>query len=128
VTDSLAVGGNRRITVVEDGATPIDGDDGGPTPPVVAGYRLFPNAPNPFNPVTRIGYELGEPTPVWLTIHDIAGRRVRVLLDGLTQRKGRWEARWDGLDDGGRPVASGVYRYRLRAGAFAETRSMTLLR
>lgn len=89
---------------------------------------LHQNRPNPFNPVTFIRYELAAPAQVRLAIHDATGRRVRTLVNGRDQLSGRHEAIWDGRDDAGRPCASGVYLYRLEAGAFAESGKMALLR
>ena len=90
---------------------------------------LGQNAPNPFNPWTMIGYEVGpgHPKRTTLAIYDVTGRLVRSLLDSW-QEPGSYEAIWDGLDDDGGPVASGVYFYRLAAGEAVEVRRMLLLR
>jgi flagellar hook assembly protein FlgD len=65
---------------------------------------------------------------VRLEVYDATGRLVRVLRDGVVEQAAARMAVWDGTDDGGRPVASGVYFYRLEAGEFTETRSMVLLK
>ncbi|MBU0741638.1 hypothetical protein KJ554_04705 [bacterium] len=99
---------------------------GGDTPVMPASY-LRRNAPNPFNPGTKIVYGLMEPARATLRIFDASGRLVRVLVDEQ-RTAGPHEAFWDGNDGAGRPVASGVYFYRLDAGAFGRTERMTLVR
>jgi hypothetical protein len=95
--------------------------------------RLAQNAPNPFNPSTTIRYELPDGAGgaslvrVRLGIYDARGGLVRTLVDGLVE-PGVREATWQGRDDRGRPVASGVYFYRLEAGGFHATRKMILLK
>jgi hypothetical protein len=102
----------------------VTGDE---TPVVPAAAYLSQNFPNPFNPATRIEFGLSEPGRVSLRIYDTAGRLVRVLIDEA-RAAGRYTEKWDGRDDAGRAVASGVYFYRVEAGAFGETRKMVLLR
>lgn len=93
-----------------------------------AGAQLVGNAPNPFNPSTRILYDLpADGAAVILSIHDLGGRLVRTLVDA-TEAGGRQAAEWDGRDDAGRPVAGGVYVYRLTAGDHSESRKMVLLK
>ncbi len=89
---------------------------------------LHQNAPNPFNPMTVISWELDADGPVGLEVYDVAGRLVRTLLAGERQQVGPGESRWYGRDDAGREVAAGVYLYRLRAGSVDLTRRMTLVR
>ena len=90
-------------------------------------HRLWQNAPNPFNPTTTITFDIAHPSPVRLRIYDVAGRLVRVLVDRDLGRA-QHDVGWDGRDDGGRPVASGVYFYRIIVGDFVETRKMVLLK
>lgn len=89
---------------------------------------LLGNAPNPFNPSTRISYVLpaGGAT-IALTVHDLAGRLVRTLVAG-NQGEGRQVAEWDGSFADGRPAPGGVYLYRLAGGGIDETRKMLLLK
>ncbi len=89
--------------------------------------RLVGNVPNPFNPATEIRYELGVAGPVRLLIFDSAGRLVRTVLDGRRQA-GVHAERWDGRDDGGRPVAAGVYHCRLETGGQRQARKLVLVR
>ncbi|MFH1844266.1 MAG: FlgD immunoglobulin-like domain containing protein [bacterium] len=86
---------------------------------------LQQNFPNPFNPVTTIEFELPAPTVVKLSIHDLAGRHVATLLDGL-EAAGAHSLVWNGRDGSGRTVGSGVYYYRLDSAELTLTRKMVL--
>ncbi len=91
---------------------------------------LLHNYPNPFNPETWIPYQLAEPAEVTLTIHAINGTLIRTLTlgyqpAGIYQTRSR-AAYWDGKNDVGEPVASGVYFYTLTAGDFNATRKMLI--
>lgn len=83
--------------------------------------------PNPFNPATTISFTLGEAVRVRLRIYDVSGRFVRELTDGRREA-GLHSEIWDGTDQAGRGVSSGVYFYRLEAGSFIETKKMVLAR
>lgn len=96
-----------------------------PLPGAGAVVELMQNVPNPFNPSTVIRYELGAAGPVELSIYDLAGRLVDTVFSGQ-ESEGRHEHVWQGRDEAGRKVATGVYVYRLRAGDVSETRRMTL--
>ena len=91
--------------------------------------KLGQNYPNPFNPVTTIEYWVpgGSRTAVSLVIYDVRGARVRTLVNG-EKAAGRYAAVWDGHNDAGAPVASGVYFCRMVAGAFSDNRRMVLLK
>jgi hypothetical protein len=89
---------------------------------------LYPNVPNPFNPVTTIRFDLAHDGHVSLQVYDVAGRLVRRLLDAKLSAAAGLEARWNGLDDAGQRVASGVYFYRLVTADAAETRKMVLMK
>lgn len=88
--------------------------------------RLEAAAPNPFNARTTLAFELGIGASYQLTIHDAAGRVVRTF-EGLGQA-GRNAIHWNGRDDQGREVASGVYSYRLEAGGETQARKMVLVK
>ena len=90
-------------------------------------YGLEQNMPNPFNPTTTIRYALAADGPVRLTIYDVRGARVRELVNG-TQRADVYRVMWDGSNDNGERVASGMYFYKLVAGKFTQTRKMMLLK
>ncbi len=102
-------------------------------PPPPERFVLHPNAPNPFNPTTRIRYDVPQAAAVELVIYDMLGQRV-IQLVGEAQSGGQHAVVWDGQDGSGRPVASGVYVYRLRVRPLAgglpqtQTRRMVLLR
>ena len=91
---------------------------------------LLPNYPNPFNPETWIPYQLSEPAKVTLTIYAVNGTKVRTLALGLMPA-GVYQSRsravyWDGRNNVGEPVASGVYFYTLKANEFTSTRKMLI--
>ena len=91
---------------------------------------LFPNYPNPFNPETWIPYQLAEATDVTLTIYDIKGREVRRLAlghrpAGVYRSRGR-AAHWDGKNQIGEKVATGLYFYTLTTGEFTATGKMLI--
>ena len=92
------------------------------------GHALHPCYPNPFNPTTTISYELQGSATVNLAIYDVAGQLVRRLVAAEVTAAGRHEVVWNGRDITGRVVAAGVYFYRLDAGAYSETRRMTLVK
>ncbi len=98
----------------------------GPTPRIDS-VALGPNVPNPFNPRTTLSFDLPRSAQVNLTIYDLAGRRVIALVQGI-RPAGHNTVRWDGLDQSGRAVASGVYLANLRVSSQNLTRRMVLLR
>ncbi len=96
------------------------------------GFQLFQNYPNPFNPETAISYQLppnGQAaiSHVELAIYNSLGQKVRTLV-AASQAPGAYRVTWDGRNDAGTPVASGIYIYRLSAGNVAQARKMLLLR
>jgi hypothetical protein len=90
-------------------------------------YELIQNYPNPFNPETNINYALPEVADVKLIVYDLTGREIRTLRDA-TQSAGWYQLKWDGLDDNGSPVNSGVYFTRLQAGSDVRTIKMINLK
>ncbi len=95
----------------------------------VSRAALGQNFPNPFNPATSIAYWVptGKPSKVLLTIYNVAGERVRTLIDGVYP-SGKYQVTWDGVNDRGQTVGSGVYFYRLSQRGFVQTRKMMLLK
>lgn len=90
-------------------------------------FSLEQSYPNPFNPTVSIKYALPQNAEVRLVIYNIFGRVVRTLLDEAKEA-GYYTVTWDGRDDAGLQVASGIYFYRITAGHFAETKRMILLK
>jgi hypothetical protein len=89
--------------------------------------QLFQNYPNPFNPMTTLSYQLPVATEVELIIYDLLGRQIRKLV-GETKPAGFHEAAWDGKDETGKSVTSGVYIYRLGTGNYVQSKKMLLIR
>jgi hypothetical protein len=89
--------------------------------------RLYQNHPNPFNPRTAIKFSLAADGPTKLIIYDVNGRRIRTLVDsGL--KAGAHEVVWDGSDDAGHTVTSGVYWSQLQVGAYSSNKKMVVLK
>jgi phage tail sheath protein FI len=98
-------------------------------PAAVAGnIALRAPAPNPFNPRTGVRFSLAAATTVSLHVVDAAGRRVRTLVDAETLANGEHHRQWDGADDAGRALPSGVYFVRVSGGGESATRSVVLVR
>jgi subtilisin family serine protease len=105
-------------------ATPVD--DGG-EPRLPSTFELEQNFPNPFNPETVISYTLRHADQVSVAIYNLLGQQIATLVDER-QNAGYYSITWDGRDHNGRPVASGVYFYRLKAGDTEQTKKMILLK
>jgi len=96
-------------------------------------FHLTQNFPNPFNSSTTVVYSIPKATNVELSMYDICGRSIRSLVRGKASA-GTYSVRWDGKDNSGKEVGSGVYLYRLRAGQgkgqgdFVRARKMVLVR
>lgn len=88
---------------------------------------LYQNYPNPFNPATTISFRLEQKAGVNLTVYNILGEKVKVLIDG-DREAGSQAVTWDGTDANGAGVASGLYFYRLTADGQTFTRKMTLMK
>lgn len=113
-----------RIGIDVLGTGTLTGVAGLPT----AAATLLPNAPNPFNPQTTIAFDLAKTAAVRLAIFDARGARVRDLLRGDVTSAGRHSLTWDGRDDAGRDLPSGVYLARLEADGVVARQRMTLVR
>ncbi len=107
------------------------GPDGNPTAvnpaPRLSSLTLDPNFPNPFESTTSLEFQLAADSDVEIEIYDVAGRKVRNIFLGNTGAGARQIA-FDGLDDAGRPLSSGVYFYRVRAAGETVTRKMVITR
>ena len=90
-------------------------------------FAVGPNRPNPFNPSTTITYSLPERTEVKVSVFDVSGREVRQLLNEV-QEAGERSVQWNGVDDAGQALSSGVYYYRVEASGLSATRKMVLIK
>mgnify|MGYP006277954987 CR=1 FL=1 len=90
-------------------------------------YSLSQNYPNPFNPETYVDFALPRASHVTLIIYNMLGQQVRTLVDEQLSA-GPKTVTWNGTDDSGAPVSSGIYFYRLQAADFQETRKMVLMK
>jgi hypothetical protein len=147
---TLAQGASQPLTLSFDTAGMVDGpyqawlvivDNAASSPEVVpvdltvqtyisgtgvpAVFALRGNAPNPFNPSTRISFSVAKAGQAVVDVLDLQGRHVRTLLSGLVEA-GERSLEWDGRDEAGRPVASGSYLARLRADGQVATLKMVL--
>ena len=118
VTDKLspfAVGVDAEPTGVDDGVPdelPID-------------FKLNQNYPNPFNPNTTVEYSVPTRVHVSIDVFNIAGQKVRTLVN-QSKPAGTYRVIWDGRNDAGTTVATGVYLYRIQTGDHIETKKMLL--
>jgi hypothetical protein len=94
---------------------------------IPAQFFLTQNYPNPFNPTTSISFGLPKDSDVKVEVFNLLGQKVRTLLNGQ-ERAGYKTIIWDGKDEAGKGVASGVYFYKVNAGNFNDTKKMTLLK
>lgn len=90
-------------------------------------FNADPNYPNPFNPSTTVRYALPEASDVQVTIYNIQGQQVRALVQDR-QEAGYYRVTWDGRDDAGRAVSSGIYFYRFVSKGLVQTQKMLLLK
>ncbi|MGC8654799.1 MAG: T9SS type A sorting domain-containing protein, partial [Candidatus Kryptoniota bacterium] len=91
-------------------------------------FRLEQNYPNPFNPSTNIQFSLPSQETINLSIYDVHGRLVSTLIDGQTYSPGNYRVNWDGVNNLGEKVASGVYFAKIEAGNFAKSIKMSLIK
>jgi len=99
-------------------------ENSGPTP---SDFHLSQNYPNPFNPETRISYRLSTGGFTTLTVHDQLGRTIKTLVS-QNQTSGEHVVVWDGKDNAGNIVSSGVYFYSLKTGTIMESKKMVLMK
>lgn len=90
-------------------------------------YELYNNYPNPFNPTTAIKYSIPEQANVRLTVYNSLGQEVAALIN-TTQNAGTYTFTWNGKNNAGVKVSSGVYLYHLKAGNFVSTKKMVMLK
>lgn len=90
-------------------------------------FNLNPAYPNPFNPTTTIGFDVAKSMKVKLTVYNTLGQEIKTLVN-TKKMPGKYQTIWDGKDNAGHAVASGIYFYRLEAGSFVKTRKMMLIK
>ena len=105
-------------------STAVEEEEGGSTP---KDFELHQNYPNPFNNQTVIKFNLRRPTNVSLAIYNILGQKVRTLVEGRSNA-GSQTVSWDGKDERGNDLSSGIYFYRLNAGEMSQTKRLVLLK
>jgi parallel beta-helix repeat protein len=98
----------------------------GPTAGVPDKFALLQNYPNPFNPETYISFALPVASQVELKVYNVAGQLVKSLVDGEEMSAGLHMVRWDGTNNNGEKVASGIYFYKINAGDFQATKKMVV--
>ncbi len=92
-----------------------------------SGFSLAQNYPNPFNPITNIAFTVARTAQVRLEVYNIVGQKVKTLVD-QEMKPGAYAADWDGTDQSGKAVSSGIYFYRMEAGEFGGMKKMLLLK
>jgi len=90
-------------------------------------YMISQNYPNPFNPITNIQFALPKKSEVRIVIYNMLGQKVKTLVDGFLS-PGKYEITWDGRDESGRAVASGVYIYKFETPEYVASKKMVLLK
>jgi hypothetical protein len=92
-------------------------------------YALSQNYPNPFNPSTTVAFDIpeGKEVNVRLNVYNMRGQLIRTLVNEV-KSEGSYQIQWDGTDNYGRRVSSGVYFYRITTGEFSQTRKMVILK
>ncbi len=90
-------------------------------------FEVYPAYPNPFNPVTTIGYYLPNKGSVNITIYDMMGREIKVLQSGI-QTPGHSKVQWNATNNKGQPVSAGVYLYQINIDGTMDTKKMVLLK
>ncbi len=114
----------RFLTAAEIARATAVEEDESATP---ATFALDQNYPNPFNSGTVIRFDLPSAGETELTVFNLVGQKVATLVDGMREA-GRYTLRWDGRDEDGRSLATGVYIYRMQSRNHVETRKLLLLR
>ncbi len=122
--------GEFRIYTDKKLETPEQGivsgiDDNSQTVPL--SYRLSQNYPNPFNPETKVEFEIPRLQHVQLVVYNILGQQVKVIADKVYQ-PGHYSLKWDGTNESGQKMASGIYILHFKAGEFVRNRRMVLMK
>jgi flagellar hook assembly protein FlgD len=105
----------------------VDSEGVGVEEVIPEGFKVHSPYPNPFNPSTAIRYELPNNSHVEVVVYDILGRKVKIIEDSYTSA-GVHEVVWNGIDNNGEEVSSGVYLFKVKAGEFIKQGKMVLVR
>jgi len=105
----------------------ITGPDANPGEVTPLVTSLKGNYPNPFNPETTISYTVKDNSPVSIDIFNVKGQKVRRLVNEV-KNAGNHTVIWNGTDDNGRAVSSGVYYFKMNAGKFSSTKKMIMMK
>jgi hypothetical protein len=120
----------RLVLDYLDGITGIDDPETSDGAVIPRAYALNQNFPNPFNPQTTISYDIpesvGKGVHVTVSVYNLRGKKVKTLVDSWKER-GRHSVQWNGRNEQGEKLTSGVYLYRLEAGDFTETRKLLIV-
>ncbi len=95
---------------------------------VATNFELSQNYPNPFNPSTKIQFSVPQMEKVKVEVYDIQGSLIKTLVDYDLYQQGNYEVMWDGTDNNGKRVSSGIYFTKMQAGKFAQTKKMNLVK
>ena len=121
----------KEYELNDSGEIVVSGDATGFTlnkiPGIPFTYSVSQNYPNPFNPVTHLQFEVGDQVSVRLIIYDLLGSVVRTFEE-KEYNPGKYTINWDGKDNLGNYISSGIYVYRITAGDFVDHKKMTLIR
>jgi hypothetical protein len=123
----VLIGSGDGIVRLYQGEEVVDIESGEGPLSLPHSSRLLPAYPNPFNPSLTIPFELSEAEDVHLAVYDIRGRRVSILAD-RSYRAGRHQVVWQGKDNRGRSLPSGIYFLRFKAGEISEADRINLVR
>lgn len=115
--------GESYCFVINDPSNPVGDNDA----QVPLEYSLKQNYPNPFNPTTTVTYSLEKQSHVELNIYNVLGQKIKTLVD-KDQAANVYDVTWNGDTDEGKPAASGIYFYEIKAGDYQNTRKMMLLK
>jgi len=133
--DTFPLEGPVTLTITNiagEGGIPLSNEVGAPfmsteDPAIVGEYSLSNNYPNPFNPSTTINYAVKEAGEVSVIIYDMLGREVNVLVSEYLQPN-TYNVIWNGMNQNGQQVASGVYYYKMVANNFVDTKKMLFVK
>jgi hypothetical protein len=123
--ESISIAGESELHGPVSLTIPQGSQQSPPTPQV---YGLMQNHPNPFNPCTEISFVLPQSAHCTIDVYDIAGRKIKTLLNEPVAAKELTSVLWQGDDAQGNPVASGIYFYKMRAAKYTSTRKMILMK